>query len=151
MKLTFRIPGPLLSFTGGRHVVEAEAAASEATAFTVGANWNLPPEGPGFSAATVEVVATGGAVFIDDSHRDLLLSTVDGGLVRPLSSMPGESVGHLFQGPMAAETDHFIECVARDLDPLVTPEQARRVMEVTLAADLSAELGAPVRLPLPDD
>ena len=24
MKLTFRIPGPLLSFTGGRHVVEAE-------------------------------------------------------------------------------------------------------------------------------
>jgi len=32
LKLTFRIPGPLLSFTGGRHVVEAEAAASEATA-----------------------------------------------------------------------------------------------------------------------
>ena len=35
MKLTFRIPGPLLSFTGGRHVVEAEASAAGAAAFTV--------------------------------------------------------------------------------------------------------------------
>jgi molybdopterin converting factor small subunit len=26
--VTFRIPGPLLSFTGGRHVVEAEAAVA---------------------------------------------------------------------------------------------------------------------------
>jgi len=65
--------------------------------------------------------------------------------------MPGESVGHLFQGPMAAETNHFIECVARDLEPLVTPLQARQVMEVTLAADLSAEHGVPVRLSLPKD
>jgi molybdopterin converting factor small subunit len=33
--MIFRIPGPLLSFTGGRHVVEAEAAP-EAAVFTVG-------------------------------------------------------------------------------------------------------------------
>jgi scyllo-inositol 2-dehydrogenase (NAD+) len=123
----------------------------DGTAFTVGANWNLPPEGPGFSSAIAEVVGTRGALFMDDSHRDLLLSTVEDGLLRPLASMPGESVGHVFQGPMAAETNHFIECVARDLDPLVTPRQARQVMEVTLAADLSAERGAPVRLPLPPD
>jgi hypothetical protein len=32
---------------------------------------------------------------------------------------------------------------------LVTPAQARHVMEVTLAADLSVERGAPVDLPLP--
>jgi scyllo-inositol 2-dehydrogenase (NAD+) len=62
--------------------------------------------------------------------------------------MPGESVGHVFHGPMAAETNHFIECVAHDLTPLVTPLQARQVMEVTLAADLSAEHGVPVELPL---
>jgi len=30
----------------------------------------------------------------------------------------------------------------------VTPEEARQVMEVTLAADLSAELHQPVSLPL---
>ena len=47
MRLIFRIPGPLLSFTGGRHVVEAEASAAEATVFTVGAAldqlWRLYP------------------------------------------------------------------------------------------------------------
>jgi hypothetical protein len=31
---------------------------------------------------------------------------------------------------------------------LVTPEQARQVMEITLAADLSAERYQPVSLPL---
>jgi len=47
VKLTFRIPGPLLSFTGGRHVVEAEAAAPDATVVTVeaalGQLWRLYP------------------------------------------------------------------------------------------------------------
>lgn len=49
---------------------------------------------------------------------------------------------------MEAETVHFIEAVALDRPLLVTPEQARQVMEVTLAADLSAERHAPVTLPL---
>ncbi len=47
MKVIFRIPGPLLSFTGGRHVVEADAPASDAAAFTVQAAleqlWRLYP------------------------------------------------------------------------------------------------------------
>lgn len=62
--------------------------------------------------------------------------------------MPGEPVGHVFQGPMQAETVHFLEVVAYNRPPLVTPEQARLVMEVTHAADLSAERNAPVALPL---
>jgi len=49
---------------------------------------------------------------------------------------------------MAAETIHFIEAVALDKSVLVTPEQARQVMEVTLAGDLSAERHEPVSLPL---
>jgi hypothetical protein len=43
---------------------------------------------------------------------------------------------------------HFIECVLRDQPPMVSPEGARRVMETYLAADLSAESGEPVNLPL---
>jgi predicted dehydrogenase len=70
------------------------------------------------------------------------------GMVLPLSTMPGEQVGHVYQGPMQAETIHFLEAVALDRPVLVTPEQARQVMEVTLAADLSAELHQPVNLPL---
>ncbi len=120
----------------------------DGTAFTIGAGWALPPGYPHFSSATIEFIATEGALLIDDSHRDIILNTMRHGMVLPLSTMPGEQVGHVYQGPMQAETIHFIEAVALDRPLLVTPEQARQVMEVTLAADLSAELHQPVSLPL---
>jgi len=42
LKLTFRIPGPLLSFTGGRTVVDAEAEAST-VAEALDQLWRLYP------------------------------------------------------------------------------------------------------------
>jgi scyllo-inositol 2-dehydrogenase (NAD+) len=121
----------------------------DGTAFTIGAGWALPPGYPHFSTATIEVVGTEGALLIDDSHRDIVLNTMKKGMVLPLSTMPGEQVGHVYQGPMEAETIHFLEVVALNRPVLVTPEQARQVMEVTLAADLSAERHVPIALPLP--
>ena len=50
---------------------------------------------------------------------------------------------------MEAETIHFLECVAKGQQPLVTPEHARMVMQVYQAADKSAEEGRPVEIPLP--
>ncbi len=120
----------------------------DGTAFTIGAGWALPPGYPHFSTATIEFVGTEGALLIDDSHRDVVLNTMKGGMMLPLSTMPGERVGHVYQGPMEAETSHFVEAVALDKPVLVTPEQARQVMEVTLAADLSAERHQPVNLPM---
>ena len=110
----------------------------DGTAFTIGAGWVMPPGYPHFSSATIEFVGTEGAVLIDDSHRDIILNTMKQGMTLPLSTMPGEQVLHVYQGPMEAETIHFIEAVALDRPLLVTPEQARQVMEVTHAADLSA-------------
>jgi scyllo-inositol 2-dehydrogenase (NAD+) len=121
----------------------------DGTAFTIGAGWALPPGYPHFSTATIEFVATEGALLIDDSHRDIVLNTMGKGMALPLSTMPGEQVGHVYQGPMQAETIHFLEAVALNRPVLVTPEQARQVMEVTLAADLSAERNQPIPLPLP--
>jgi hypothetical protein len=45
---------------------------------------------------------------------------------------------------MEAETIHFLECVALNRQPLVTPEHARMVMQVYQAADKSAEEGRPI-------
>ena len=70
------------------------------------------------------------------------------GMVLPMSTIPGEQVGHVYAGPMAAETIHFIEAVACDRPVLVTAEHARMVMEVYIAADLSAETNEVVTLPL---
>ncbi len=116
--------------------------------FTVGAGWILPPGYPNYSTTQIEFVGTEGALLIDDSHKDVALMTMKDGLVYPLSTMPGESVGHVYAGPMARETDHFAACVALDKPVLVTPEEARQVMEVYVAADLSAERNEAVDLPL---
>jgi len=120
----------------------------DGTVLTVGAGWILPPAYPNFSTTTIEFVGSEGVLMIDDSHKDVMLSTMEGGIVYPMSTMPGEQVDHIFAGPMYAETVHFLDAVARDRPVLVTPEQARKVMEVYMAADLSAARGEPVSLPM---
>ena len=115
---------------------------------TIGAGWILPPGYPNFATTWIEFLGTKGSLLIDDSHRDTVLRTMDEGTVFPLSTMPGEPVGHVYAGPMQRETVHFLEAVALDRDVLVTPRQARRAMEVYLAADLSAECNQLVSLPL---
>jgi predicted dehydrogenase len=117
--------------------------------FVIGAGWSLPPGYPNFSSTWIEMVGTEGALLVDDGHRDVVLNTLQHGMRLPLSSMPGEFVDHTYAGPMKAETVHFLEAVGCDRPVLVTLEQARQVMEVYLAADLSAERNLPVDLPLP--
>jgi predicted dehydrogenase len=84
---------------------------------------------------------------VDDTHRDVSLNTMKRGIEFPISTMPGEKVAHVYAGPMEAETIHFLECVARGQQPLVTAEHARIVMQVYQAADQSAEEGRPIEIP----
>ncbi|HKW38845.1 MAG TPA: Gfo/Idh/MocA family oxidoreductase [Burkholderiales bacterium] len=107
--------------------------------FIVGGGWSLPPGYPNFSSTWIEMVGTEGALLVDDSHRDVVLNTMAKGMQLPMSTMPGERVEHTYAGPMAAETVHFLEAVVYDRPVMVTPEHARMVMEVYMAADLSAE------------
>jgi predicted dehydrogenase len=114
--------------------------------FTIGAGWVLPPAYPNFSSTWIEMVGTEGAIMADDTHRDVSVNTMKRGIEFPISTMPGEKVAHVYAGPMEAETIHFLECVAKGHQPLVTPEEARTVMEVYQAADKSAAEGCPVDL-----
>jgi scyllo-inositol 2-dehydrogenase (NAD+) len=114
--------------------------------FTIGAGWILPPGYPNFASTWIEMVGTEGAILADDTHRDVSLNTLKRGIELPLSTMPGERLGHTYAGPMEAETIHFLDCVARGRQPLVTPEHARLVMQVYQAADQSAASGQPVEI-----
>jgi scyllo-inositol 2-dehydrogenase (NAD+) len=118
----------------------------DGSAFTIGAGWVLPPAYPNFSTTWIEFVGTEGAVMVDDTHRDVYVTTMRNGIQFPISSMPGEKVNHVYAGPMENETLHFLECVALGKQPLVTGAQARLVMQVYQAADLSAETNQPVEL-----
>jgi len=115
---------------------------------TVGGGWIMPPGYPNFSTTWIEITGSEGALIIDDTHRDVWLSTMDKGTVFPLSTMPGEQVDHLYAGAMGPETLHFLDAVVFDRPVMVTPESALVVMEVYTAADISAETNEPVDLPL---
>ena len=116
--------------------------------FVVGGGWSLPPGYPNFSTTWIEMVGTEGAILVDDSHKDVVVNTMKSGMQLPMSTMPGEFVEHTYAGAMAPETMHFLEAVVLDKPVLVTAEHARMVMEVYIAADLSAERNLPVDLPL---
>ena len=121
----------------------------DGSVFTIGAGWVLPPAYPNFSSTWIEMVGSEGAIMVDDSHRDVSINTMQRGIEFPLSTMPGEKVDHVYAGPMEAETIHFLDCVARGKQPLVTPEHARMVMQVYQAADQSAEENRPIDIVWP--
>lgn len=117
---------------------------------TIGAGWTMPLGYPNYSGTWIEIVGTDGMLVVDDTHRDVILNTVGKGMQLPMSTMPGEFVDHVFAGPMYDETRHFLEAVSCDRPVMVTPEHARLVMEVYMAADLSAARNVPVTLPMND-
>ncbi len=119
----------------------------DGTTLSIGAGWILPHGYPNYSHTWIEIIGTEGALTIDDSHKEVSLNTTAHGIRYPMSSMPGEEVEHVFAGAMATETLHFIDACARDRPVIVKPEEARLVMDVCFAADLSDERGEPVLLP----
>ncbi len=123
----------------------------DGTVVNIGAGMSLPPGYPNQSTTWIEVLGTDGAIIADASHRDVVVNTVEKGVQFPLSTMPGEYVDHMYAGPMERETTHFLEAVAFDRPVMVDPHLARVVMEVYVAADLSAELNEVVTLPLTQD
>ncbi|MGR3624411.1 Gfo/Idh/MocA family protein [Pseudophaeobacter sp.] len=120
----------------------------DGTLVVVGGGWNLPPSFPNYCGTWIEITGTDGALILDDTSRDNWLNTVAGGTQYPMSTMPGEQVDHVFAGQMGPETIHFLEAVLMDREVMVSPEHARTVMEAYSAADVSAEIDEPVKLPL---
>jgi predicted dehydrogenase len=136
---------------GAQHVPDSQwcmVTMDSGLTFVCGGGWSLPPGYPNFSTTWIEMVGTEGAVMVDDTHRDVVVNTMKSGMQLPMSTMPGEAVDHTYAGAMAPETLHFLEAVALDKPVLVTPAHARMVMELYVAADLSAERNLPVDLPL---
>jgi predicted dehydrogenase len=140
--------GYMEAVNGSYDIMWSTVTMDNGVLVSIGGGWNLPPSYPNYSATTIEITGTEGSLFLDDTQRSNWLNTMQEGTQYPMSTMPGEWVDHVYAGQMGPETMHFLECVLRDQPPMVSPESARRVMEAYLAADLSAESGEPVSLPL---
>ena len=140
--------GHMQPLNGSYDIMWSTVTMDNGVLVVIGGGWNLPPGYPNFCTTWVEITGTEGALILDDTHRDNWLNTVKDGTQFPMSSMPGEHVDHVFAGNMGPETIHFLESCLLDRPVMVTPESARLVMETYIAADLSAESGEPIDLPL---
>jgi len=140
--------GYMKDLNGSYDCMWSTVTMSDGTLVVVGGGWNLPPNYPNYCGTWIEITGTEGALILDDTSRDNWLNTVKNGTEYPMSTMPGEHVDHMFAGQMGPETIHFLEAVLLDTPPMVAPEHARMVMECYSAADISAEIGDPVTLPL---
>ena len=136
---------------GSHDVMFTTVTMDNGVVVMIGGGWNFPPSYPNYCATWIEITGTDGALVLDDTQRDNWLNTVAEGTRFPMSTMPGERVDHVFAGQMGPETIHFLESCIMDRPVMVTPESARMVMEAYTAADLSAETGAPVDLPLSNE
>ena len=140
--------GYMKELNGSYDCMWSTVTMDDGTLVVVGGGWNLPPSYPNYCGTWIEITGTEGALILDDTSRDNWLNTVKNGTEYPMSTMPGEHVDHMFAGQMGPETIHFLEAVLQDTPPMVAPEHARMVMECYSAADISAEIGDPVTLPL---
>src|SRR5207245_11039643 len=78
----------------------------DGTVFTIGAGWALPPGYPHFSTTTIEFVATDGVLLIVDTHRLVVLNTMNKLMVLLISTMPGRQVEQFCQRPTYARATH---------------------------------------------
>jgi len=140
--------GTMQAVNGSYDVMWSIVTMDNGVLVAIGGGWNLPPSYPNYCATWIEITGTEGALILDDTQRDNWLNTVADGTRFPMSTMPGEQVDHVFAGQMGPETIHFLEACIMDRPVMVAPESARRVMETYTAADLSAERGEPIDLPL---
>jgi predicted dehydrogenase len=140
--------GAMKNITGSVDAQWIMVTMDNGVILNIGAGWTMPPGHPNYSATWIELTGTDGMLIIDDTHRDVIFNTMENGIRLPMSTMPGEPVEHVFAGPMHNETIHWIEAVAFDRPEMCPAEQARKVMEIYMAADISAELNEAVKLPL---
>ena len=140
--------GAMKDITGSEDAQWIMVTMDNGVILNIGAGWTMPPGYPNYSGTWIEITGTDGMLVIDDTHRDVIVNTMQNGIQLPMSPMPGERVDHVFAGPMHNETVHWIEAVAFDRAEMCSAEAARRVMDVYIAADLSVERQQAVELPL---
>src|SRR6202043_490557 len=134
---------------------------ADGTIYHLNISWALPVTWPGaVYSLEVGINGTHGVLTIDDTHRDMVLAVSapqnegyapDGRrLVDFMGSYPpGDMVLGELRGPMAEETDSWLNSVSLGLPTQAAPAaEAHNRLMLTKALDLSAKLKQPVKLPL---
>ncbi len=90
----------------------------------------------------VELSGSKGMLALGDARRSPIKSYTNAGVSHDFVG----SYWELFGDAYVAELQHFIECVANDLEPRVTGADGRKALEIALAAERSVSEGRPVSI-----
>lgn len=111
-------------------------------------SWVLPPTVPAPLDTSLQVVGTGGGVFIEGSSYGLAVADTEGYRLPDLTHWPVGRDG--VEGALRASINAFITSVMTGGTPVMTLREARYAHEVVEALKLSIERSLPVSLPLTD-
>jgi myo-inositol 2-dehydrogenase/D-chiro-inositol 1-dehydrogenase len=139
---------------------------SNGAIWSMNISWALPVVWPGaVYGLEIGIVGTKGVIDVEDTHRDLVLASEqpqgagyspDGfkpGFDRHVDFLTSYPPGDLYDGqlwgPMREETNSWFARVHMGQStPHATAEEGHRNLVLTMAMDLSAKRGVPVKLPI---
>jgi predicted dehydrogenase len=108
-------------------------------------SWAYPQGFGGTLYAQLDVVGTAGKIqYADKDTNPMLAYTAERGHELPRYFRFMSTTEYAFE----EEIRHFVSCILDYQEPAVSPQDARAALEMTLAAQRSAETGQPIRLPL---
>lgn len=138
----------------------------DGTLWSMNISWALPTEWPGaVYGLEIGIVGTRGVIDIEDTHRDVILASEIGqpagyssqgfapGAARHVdfigSYPPGDLSDGMLWGPMREETLTWYNRLTTGIaTPHATAADGHRNLLMTMAMDLSARTGQPVKLPV---
>jgi len=107
--------------------------------------WYLPDNTPFAIDAKMEILGTDGVIYIDCGNSGLEVNDKSG--TKRYDTMHWPIIYGGIVGALKEEIAYFAECVVNDAKPdIVTPLEARRALEVVLAAEESARTGKIITL-----
>ena len=109
--------------------------------------WAMTEGWGGFSDVKMNVIGTDGVLSLDFNPMNLVKVTREQGWTYPETRHWPTVNGHL-GGAALLQLAHFVHCVRAGTPPVVDGVEARRSLEVAIAAERSAATGADVMLPL---
>lgn len=127
---------------GALGVVESGWALSEKWA-----GWTEPESWGGFGDVEMNVIGTDGVLALDFTPMALFgVDSREGWKLPDTRHWP--AINGRLCGAIRNEMDHFLACIAAGEQPLIDGVQARRSLEVGIAADRSIAEGREIALPL---
>lgn len=138
----------------------------DGTIFSMSINWALPAVWPGaVYGLEIGIVGTRGVIDIEDTHRDVIVASEipqpagyrSRGFEAPAdrhvdfvgSYPPGDVSDDMLWGPMREETMSWFSRLSKGTrTPHATAAEGHSNLLLTMAMDLSARTGAPVKLPI---